>query len=112
MMLGADISISHLLFRALLPDTLGTLVGGGFVIGSVYWYVFDSVDTITYLRERIRYGRREPAIGSRSPAFTPSTPLSTSLHNINVDNGPKDFQISLDGFSGRPPRQFPCKVGF
>ena len=86
-MLGADISISHLLFRALLPATLGTLVGGGFVIGAVYWYVFDSMDTITYLRERIRYGLSKPAIDSRSPAFTPSTSLSTSsaMEAMEVD---------------------------
>jgi hypothetical protein len=86
MMLGADISISHLVFRALLPATLGTLVGGGFVIGAVYWYVFDSMDTITYFRERIRYGLKKPAINSRSPAFTPATSLSTSLHDIDADN--------------------------
>ena len=43
MMLGADISISHMLFRALLPATLGNIVGGGIMVGAVYWYVYDSM---------------------------------------------------------------------
>jgi hypothetical protein len=83
MMLGADISISHLLFQALLPATLGNLVGGGLLIGAVYWYVFDSMDTIIHFRERIHYGKRKPAIGSESPAFTPAT----AVYATDLDNG-------------------------
>ncbi len=41
MMFGADVSVSHLLIHALLPATLGNIVGGGICIGAVYWYVFD-----------------------------------------------------------------------
>jgi formate/nitrite transporter FocA (FNT family) len=37
MMYGADITISHLLFKALLPATLGNIVGGGLLMGTVYW---------------------------------------------------------------------------
>jgi hypothetical protein len=64
MMMGADISFTRLFFQALLPATLGNLVGGGLLIGAVYWYVFDSMDTIIHFRERIQYGRRRPAIGN------------------------------------------------
>jgi hypothetical protein len=68
------------MFRALLPATLGNLVGGGLLIGAVYWYVFDSMDTIIHFRERIHTGRRTPNIGSESsPAFTSSA--------IDLDNG-------------------------
>ncbi|CAJ1950013.1 unnamed protein product [Cylindrotheca closterium] len=42
MMLGADISIKKLLLEALLPATLGNIVGGGLLVGGIYWYVFDS----------------------------------------------------------------------
>jgi hypothetical protein len=88
MMLGADISMTRLLFQALLPATLGNLVGGGLLVGAVYWYVFDSMDTIIRFRERIHYGRKRPAIigsDNESPAFT--TP-ATSLHQpIDLDNG-------------------------
>jgi hypothetical protein len=81
MMLGADISISHLLFRALLPATLGNLVGGGLLIGAVYWYVFDSMDTIIQFRERIHYGRKRSTVGGdASPTFT-------SSNAIDLDNG-------------------------
>ena len=55
MMFGADISISHLLFHALLPATLGNIVGGGICIGAVYWYVFDSMGNSIYLLSRIRW---------------------------------------------------------
>jgi formate/nitrite transporter len=55
MMFGADISISHLLFHALLPATLGNIIGGGICIGAVYWYVFDSMGNSIYLLSRIRW---------------------------------------------------------
>ena len=54
MMFGADISIAHLLFKALLPATLGNIVGGGIFIGAVYWFVFDNMGRSMYLLSRIR----------------------------------------------------------
>jgi formate/nitrite transporter len=56
MMLGADISISHLLFRALLPATLGNIVGGGVMVGAVYWYVYDAMASSKELISGIREG--------------------------------------------------------
>lgn len=55
MMFGADISIPHFLFKALLPATLGNIVGGGIFIGAVYWYVFDSLHSSMYIFSRIRW---------------------------------------------------------
>ena len=46
MMLGADISVTRLFFQALLPATLGNLVGGGLLFAAVYWYCLDSMATI------------------------------------------------------------------
>lgn len=43
MMYGADISIATMFVNVLIPATLGNIVGGGFVMGAVYWYVFDSM---------------------------------------------------------------------
>jgi hypothetical protein len=83
MMMGADISITRLFFQALLPATLGNLVGGGLLIGAVYWYVFDSMDTIIHFRERIQYGRKRSAIGSESPAFTPDNEQRFSKRYLN-----------------------------
>lgn len=61
MMFGADISISTLVFHALLPATLGNIVGGGICIGAVYWFVFDSMDKGAYLLSRVRfYSRPSP----------------------------------------------------
>jgi formate/nitrite transporter len=48
------ITVYRLIFQALLPATLGNLVGGGFVIGAVYWYAFDSMETQNRFRERIQ----------------------------------------------------------
>jgi hypothetical protein len=89
-MLGADISIYRLLFQALLPATLGNLVGGGLLIGAVYWYVFDSMDTIIHFRERIHYGRKRPTIGTSS----------TPLHAIDLDNGQSSSRRYPDIYRG------------
>ena len=39
MMFGGDISIYKLLFEALLPTTIGNVIGGGVFVGGIYWYV-------------------------------------------------------------------------
>ena len=54
MMFGADISVSELLFHALLPATLGNVVGGGIMVGAVYWYVYDSMASSKVLMHGIR----------------------------------------------------------
>jgi len=56
MMYGADVSIVHLLFMDLLPATLGNIVGGGGLVGAVYWYVYDSMASNKQLHVGIREG--------------------------------------------------------
>jgi len=56
MMYGADISVSHLLFNALLPATLGNAVGGGLLVGAIYWYVYDSMTGNQQFFSKIREG--------------------------------------------------------
>ena len=73
MMYGADISISHLLFRALLPATLGNIVGGGIFVGAVYWYVFDSMASSIQIFSRIGAGwsrTSHPTAQSRNGSTT------------------------------------------
>jgi len=41
MLEGADVTIVRLLFQALLPATLGNILGGGFVLGGLLWYCYD-----------------------------------------------------------------------
>ena len=55
MMLGADISVKTLLFEALLPATIGNVIGGGVLVGGVYWYVFDSMHTTKSVMGRLRF---------------------------------------------------------
>ena len=59
MLYGADISVYHLFFKALLPATLGNIVGGGIFVGAVYWYVFDSMTSGIQLVARISQWRQK-----------------------------------------------------
>jgi formate transporter len=36
----ADLDVAHFLFANLLPVTLGNLVGGGVLVGAVYWFIY------------------------------------------------------------------------
>ena len=51
---GADISAVRLLFLNLLPATLGNMVGGGIMMGLVYWILYDSVASREQLEAKIR----------------------------------------------------------
>jgi len=53
MMFGADVTIGRM-FWALLPATLGNVVGGGVLVGAVYWYVYDSMASSKQLVARVR----------------------------------------------------------
>lgn len=50
---GAEVSVVQLLFLALLPATLGNMIGGGFGLGLVYWYLDDSFASTTVLKGKI-----------------------------------------------------------
>lgn len=56
---GANVTIVQLLFLALLPATLGNMVGGGVLMGVVYWILYDSMASrerlIARLREALMY---------------------------------------------------------
>ena len=54
MMLGADISFYTLFVEALLPATIGNVIGGGIFVGAIYWYVFDSMNTTKSVMGRLR----------------------------------------------------------
>lgn len=55
MFLGADITVGNM-FLKLLAATMGNIIGGGFFVGAVYWYVFDSMQSVQHLKSRIRTG--------------------------------------------------------
>lgn len=80
MMLGADISISELLFHALLPATLGNIVGGGILVGAVYWYVYDSMASSKVLMQGIREGifRKKRTTGHNA---------TRSSEDVSIDDG-------------------------
>ena len=44
MMEGADISITDLFVKNLIPATLGNIAGGAFFVGLLYWYVYDKLN--------------------------------------------------------------------
>lgn len=53
MMYGADVSVGGL-FWALVPATIGNAVGGGLLVGAVYWYVYDSMASSKQLLTRVQ----------------------------------------------------------
>ena len=55
MFLGADITVGNM-FLKLLAATMGNVLGGGFFVGAVYWYVFDSMQSVHHLKAKIRSG--------------------------------------------------------
>lgn len=38
---GADVTWFEFLFHNLLPVTIGNIIGGGLLVGSAYWYLYD-----------------------------------------------------------------------
>ena len=40
MILGANLSIGRYLWAVLAPVTLGNIIGGGFFVGFIYWYLY------------------------------------------------------------------------
>ena len=77
------VSVVRLLFRCLLPATLGNLVGGGFLIGALYWYAFDSMESNNRIRERIqRAWTANPRYGpSKTPAASQAVSRDPSWHD-------------------------------
>jgi formate/nitrite transporter len=73
MMLGADISVKTLLFEALLPATIGNVIGGGIFVGAVYWFVFDSMNATNKVMGSISTGRL-PNPNDRQGQSPPPTP--------------------------------------
>jgi hypothetical protein len=55
-MLGIDIGVGQLLFAALAAATLGDAIGGGVMVGAVYWYVYVSMAQEKRTFSRIRDG--------------------------------------------------------
>lgn len=87
MMLGADITIFDMLFNALLPASLGNVVGGGLLVGAVYWYVYDSMAS----NKRLLVGIRE-GLFSKSVRRFPSAHASMRrmLGGSSDDGNPHD----------------------
>ncbi|NLD44598.1 MAG: hypothetical protein GX657_14020, partial [Chloroflexi bacterium] len=40
MLNGANVSIGQFLFSNLLPVTIGNIIGGGVLVGAIYWWVY------------------------------------------------------------------------
>jgi hypothetical protein len=76
MMLGADISVTRLLFQALLPATLGNMAGGGLLFAGVYWYVLDSTATIL--------PKSKPGTGTPELTKSASPSPAGSLSDVDI----------------------------
>jgi len=97
-MYGADISVYHLFINALLPATLGNIVGGGIFVGAVYWYVFDSMTSGIQIFSRIRqeWSRHQPHIAfHRRHLHQENNANSNTSVNVNggSDNGVENGHV-------------------
>jgi len=86
MMLGANISVGRM-FTSILMATLGNVVGGGFFVGAVYWYVFDSLASTTLFRSRIQRNmvRRNSMVYSGQSVINNESD-NTNRNNNTIDN--------------------------
>jgi formate transporter len=76
MMLGANVTVGRFV-AALLMATLGNVVGGGFFVGFIYWYVFDSMSSFGELSARIRHHMRNLNISNANRVL---------LHGVSGSN--------------------------
>ena len=83
MLLGADVSVGRM-FSALFVATCGNVIGGGFFVGFIYWYVFDSMSSFSGLTARIRANLRPNLKGMASRSFRP-THSSKSTKQCQTD---------------------------
>jgi formate transporter len=79
MMLGADISMSELVFGALLPASIGNVIGGGFLCGAVSWYVFDSMASSRQLFANMSHGWNKSHHRSSNGGFAGGFGTAASL---------------------------------
>ena len=102
MLYGADISVFHLFFKALLPATLGNIVGGGIFVGAVYWYVFDSMTSGIQLFSRIRFGWQKPHSTFHRHRYADAQSSNSSGHLAVEEDGDKASNDSNGGARSLP----------
>ena len=90
--LGDEISVYRILFQALLPATLGNLIGGSSFVGTTYWYAFDSMQSLNEIRERIRRSWSS----SRNIAQTShAAPEEIPPHSMDVAVDTGDYDVKV-----------------
>jgi formate/nitrite transporter len=96
MMYGADISIATMFWNVLIPATVGNIVGGGFVMGAIYWYVFDSMTNPWNPFGRVQNGRKTSTRNSRWQSISrrqEKHPVQTDLESNNVERSASSDSI-------------------
>ena len=81
MMMGANISVGRM-FTSILMASFGNIVGGGFFVGAVYWYVFDSMASTTLFLSRIQRNMHTVRSNRNSTSTTMGMPMAV----YNSDN--------------------------
>jgi len=84
MMMGAQISVGRM-FTSILMASLGNIVGGGFFVGAVYWYVFDSMASTTLFLSRIQRNMVRSR-NSTMAMYSTGEPQQQSVLNNNDDD--------------------------
>merc|ERR1712194_703171 len=105
MMLGANIGVGRML-TSILMATLVNVVGGGFFVGAVYWYVFDSLASTTLFRSRIQ----RQMVRRNSMVYSGPSVLNTESDNNNRNNDKIDNNTTKHRRGDDDPLNYPMHV--
>ena len=88
MMMGANISVGRM-FTSILMASFGNIVGGGFFVGAVYWYVFDSMASTTLFLSRIQRNMHTVRSNRNSTTMGNSMAVYNSNNNSAIGGMPQ-----------------------
>ena len=84
-----NLSVNSFLLRNLLPVTLGNIIGGGFFVGAVYWFVYLRRSAVEPIRQLMTKG---------PPSVVPATTVAEVVEVMKQHNSGS----VLVGETGRP----------
>ena len=86
-----NLNVASFLFNNLLPVTLGNIIGGGFFVGAVYWFVYLRRDAVEPIRRLMTKG---------PPAVTAETTVAAAMEVMQQHNSGSVFVGELGKAQG------------
>lgn len=86
-----NLSVASFLFHNLLPVTIGNIIGGGFFVGAVYWFVYLRREAAEPIRRLMTAG---------PPSVTPETTVADAVEVMQRHNAGSVFVGELGHVQG------------